>query len=329
MIIGIPVYNRAELFRECLLSLSTQTDKDFDIIVYDDCSTENIKEICDEFLQLNIYYFRNKSNLGIAQTRQKIVDYAISHNKKYLMFIDADDLLMPLAVQQLKTKISSENYDIVYSNIIQQVDISTEIIENNKSLTWTHGKIYSVDFLNKHQIKFPSNIKTNEDLAFNLVCASYADKVGQIDENTYFWRESKDSITRKKDMTSWRCLSEDYIKAMYFAYQNSSKISNILKNSIICCYEYYQRILISKSSTTEVDKLLQRMMRNPEIVNAAIGLHKSTYKMTFKQWENYENSIIFYPQTYGVWINQFITKDRAEEALRRFNKEKENEDSSN
>lgn len=218
MIIGIPVYNRADLFRECLSSLLNQSDKNFDIVVYDDCSTENIKEVCDDFLQLNIYYFRNNVNLGIAQTRQKILDYAISHNKKYLMFIDADDLLMPLAVEQLKAKILSENYDMVYSNIVQQSGISTEIIENKKSLTWTHGKIYSVDFLNKFQIKFPSNIKTNEDLAFNLVCASYANKVGQIDENTYFWREAKNSITRKKDMTSWRCLSEDYIKAMYFAY---------------------------------------------------------------------------------------------------------------
>lgn len=107
------------------------------------------------------------------------------------------------------------------------------------------------------------------------------------------------------------------------------KFSNLLKNSIIYCYEYYQRILISKSSTTEVDKLLQRMMRNPEIIDAAVGLHKSTFNASFKQWENYEDSIIFYPQTYGAWISQFITKERAEEALKRFNKKNKNENSSN
>ena len=59
----IPAYNCSKTLGRTLASLVAQTDQNFEVIIIDDCSTENIKNIIDDYNnKLKIIYIRNENN---------------------------------------------------------------------------------------------------------------------------------------------------------------------------------------------------------------------------------------------------------------------------
>lgn len=84
----IPCYNRAGIIERPLKSLSIQTFQDFEIIIIDDGSTDNSKEIIAPYLtnsQVNYYY---QDNEGVCSAR----NFGAKKAKgEYLIFLDSDD----------------------------------------------------------------------------------------------------------------------------------------------------------------------------------------------------------------------------------------------
>ena len=64
--IGMPVYNGEKYIREALDSVLTQTFEDFELLISDNCSTDNTREICIEYSNKDprIKYIRHPDNLG-------------------------------------------------------------------------------------------------------------------------------------------------------------------------------------------------------------------------------------------------------------------------
>ncbi len=89
----IPSYNRAVFLREAIESLLSQTYPVFEIVVVDDGSTDETKEVCDRYPNVKYIY---QSNQGISVARNT----GISVSKgEYLLFLDSDDRLLPKAVE--------------------------------------------------------------------------------------------------------------------------------------------------------------------------------------------------------------------------------------
>ena len=65
----ISTYNRAEILKQALDSVCSQTFKDFEIIVSDDASGDNTKQIVYGFNDVRINYLCNKNNSGLSVTR--------------------------------------------------------------------------------------------------------------------------------------------------------------------------------------------------------------------------------------------------------------------
>ena len=92
----IPAYNCRTTLGRTLSSLVAQTDPNFEVIVVDDCSTEDIKSIVDDYRdKLSIVYIRNERNLGCGMSRQVGIDNA---TQKFITFLDSDDMFMPYTV---------------------------------------------------------------------------------------------------------------------------------------------------------------------------------------------------------------------------------------
>lgn len=60
----IPVYNQIEMTRRCIESIIEYTGNDIEVIVSDDCSSEDIETLIKQFGDDRIHYYRNKQNLG-------------------------------------------------------------------------------------------------------------------------------------------------------------------------------------------------------------------------------------------------------------------------
>jgi len=106
--LAICVYNAERFIEKTLASVIFQTVSDFHLLIIDDCSTDNSVDKITSFFSDNHRQYELISldeNKGICHARQ----YAERHaSTQYMMFLDADDILLPNAVEKLWNKIQSD-----------------------------------------------------------------------------------------------------------------------------------------------------------------------------------------------------------------------------
>ena len=183
----IPVYNARKTLELTLMSIRLQTIiNKINIYLIDDNSSEDYKDILNKYKDMNIIYIKLDKNNGPAVARQKGIEMSSS---KYIMFIDADDLLYDAdSIKKLFNKIE-EDYDYVVGITIDEKQ-NTQIM-NESDL---HGKIYKREFLLKNNIKF-NNTRVHEDNYFNNLVLLCEPKQKELLENIYIYVDNKDSIT--------------------------------------------------------------------------------------------------------------------------------------
>jgi glycosyltransferase involved in cell wall biosynthesis len=126
----MPTYNRAEYISEALDSIKRQTFKDYEIIVIDDGSTDNTKEIVETYKGIRYMYLDHG---GIAWARNTAVKAA---RGKWLAFLDSDDLWVDDKLQKQVDYIKAHpDCRIVYSDFKNFTDIpEEELTERQKEL---------------------------------------------------------------------------------------------------------------------------------------------------------------------------------------------------
>ena len=94
--IFIQTYNRAEFLAQTLKSLCKQSAQGFDIIIADNASTDNTKEIVErakqQFPNRNIVFFASEKNIGGPENTKRIISTA---KKEWTMIFHDDDLIHP------------------------------------------------------------------------------------------------------------------------------------------------------------------------------------------------------------------------------------------
>jgi glycosyltransferase involved in cell wall biosynthesis len=90
----LPTYNAAPYIKDSIDSLLNQTFADFDLYIYDDCSTDNTAEIVFSYSNPRTFYRKNAVNLGIAKTLNKGLDELLPHYE-FIARMDADDWAYP------------------------------------------------------------------------------------------------------------------------------------------------------------------------------------------------------------------------------------------
>ncbi|MCD1171498.1 glycosyl transferase family 2 [Vibrio cholerae] len=117
----IPVYNVAPYVKEAIFSvLDLQVDNSlgdvkFEVIIVDDCSTDNTFEICNKINDERIKTFKNKCNLKICKT----LNYALTHASGDLILrMDGDDVSLPSRLTEKLAYMHKHNLDVVGCQMI-------------------------------------------------------------------------------------------------------------------------------------------------------------------------------------------------------------------
>lgn len=107
----IPVYNVEKYISQCLDSVCNQTNKDLEIILVDDGSTDASGRICDEYAchDKRIQVIHQK-NSGAAAAKNVGLQVA---SGEYLSFVDSDDFLEPNAYRYMIQIMQTQNADVV------------------------------------------------------------------------------------------------------------------------------------------------------------------------------------------------------------------------
>lgn len=93
----IPVHNGADTLAETVASILNQTFADFELLLFDDASTDASPEIINSFADSRIRRFRSDANLGISEARNRLMELA---EGEYLAVMDHDDLSAPRRLEK-------------------------------------------------------------------------------------------------------------------------------------------------------------------------------------------------------------------------------------
>ena len=124
--IVIPVYNKAEYISQCLDSLLGQDFDSFEIVAVNDGSTDGSGPLCDHKAETDgRIRVIHTENSGVTAARQKGVEAA---QGRYIVFVDADDQLLPGALTTLHQAITSSDADEVIATFCTQDGTQSPIV---------------------------------------------------------------------------------------------------------------------------------------------------------------------------------------------------------
>lgn len=111
-----PCYNASRFLHDCIRSLIAQTYTDWELLIVDDCSTDNSADIIREYAVQDgrIRYLKTEKPSGSPVLPRNI---GIKHARgRYIAFLDSDDAWMPTKLEEQMKLFEDEETCIVYSN---------------------------------------------------------------------------------------------------------------------------------------------------------------------------------------------------------------------
>ena len=222
----IPLYNAEKYIGECLDSLLDQTFQNFEVIVVDDCSTDNGPVIVGSYKE------KFDGRLTLTKTEENSGGGGLPRNKgialsrgEYIQFLDADDMLTKTALEEMYTLAKDYNADVVNCEKFYHVDddgtniraksyqegkfVSKPTFESedlkkrvqniidDRYLTTTCNKFVRRDLITENEIFFPS-LKTSEDNIWTQGLIFYGKKFLRVPNVVYIYRQSEGSSQRAK-----------------------------------------------------------------------------------------------------------------------------------
>lgn len=109
----MPSYNTAEYIKQSIQSVIDQTYTNWELIIVDDCSTDNTDEIVKSIDDDRIIYLKNEKNSGAAVSRNRALKEA---KGKWIAFLDSDDLWLPEKLEKQLHFMKSNGYAFSYTD---------------------------------------------------------------------------------------------------------------------------------------------------------------------------------------------------------------------
>ena len=111
----IPNYNYAHYLEGCVNSVFAQTYTNFEVIIIDDCSTDNSIEILNKIKESNpVIILFNTENKGVCYSRNQGIEQSTG---EYICFVDPDDYWYPDKLKEQIATIQSANGNICFTDI--------------------------------------------------------------------------------------------------------------------------------------------------------------------------------------------------------------------
>lgn len=209
----VPIYNVEYSLEGCINSIINQTYKNIEIILINDGSVDNSKQICEEYREKDdrILYIEQE-NKGVSAARNVGIENATG---KFIIFVDADDYMELNMIEELYLKIKQYSCDIVVSNylIVENDEITKNKFSLNSNMLNSEefvkymlsDKYYKGYLWNKlikksliENTRFDEKIHIMEDLVFLLNISNKAEKVYVInDAYLYYYVQNNFSALHK------------------------------------------------------------------------------------------------------------------------------------
>lgn len=216
----IPAYNAECYIERCLKSIQNQTYGALEIIVVNDGSKDQTKNIiCKIQQQDERIKLIDKENEGVSAARNDGVAYATG---KYIYFIDSDDYIESSMIESLYMAMNDNNSQISvcgFVNVFEnRENTSFSLYDSKVTIDRTQylkkmseylysvyygalwNKMYVTKIIKDNQLKFRKDISLAEDFIFNLDYFVYVKNITMLPECMYYYYQgNEESLTKKSD----------------------------------------------------------------------------------------------------------------------------------
>lgn len=229
----IPVFQTEKYFERCITSLMRQTYQNMEMIIVDDCSTGNIKELAESYMRRDsrIRLISHKTNKGLFLAR---LTGAQAADGDFLAFLDSDDYVSMDYYHTLLEAAVLQEADIVVGKTVHEAEDGRRQIYNlhracfrfdrligedvrqaffgqrGMCFSWhtIWNKLYRKSLWDRcapyYQSGITSHVVMAEDIAFSTVLFYFAKSVAAVENDAYFYCQHKDASTDGNTMTIQR-----------------------------------------------------------------------------------------------------------------------------
>lgn len=222
----VPAYNAERFLSRCADSILAQTHQSLEMILVDDGSTDRTGTICDEYaVSDRRVIVIHQPNKGVSAARNAGIDKSTG---TYIVFVDADDALLPNALEQLLSEIQSADADIVSGSscrinegeapsvplsngnqrVLEGLDSLKGSLEDRGFSYAVWAKIYRKEFVGS--TRFVEGKQVHEDAFFLFECFCKQPRVVLCDKYVYVYYVTAGSASRA-------AFSERFFDILFFA----------------------------------------------------------------------------------------------------------------
>ncbi|OEL04371.1 glycosyltransferase family 2 protein [Staphylococcus casei] len=219
----VPSYNSEAYIKELMQSLQQQTfnKKDFEVILVDDCSTDNTLKIVEPFKStMNLVVKQLEFNSGgPGKPRNTALQIA---QGEYVFFVDSDDYINPDTLKDVASFVDNNNADVVLvkmegvngrgvpKSMFQSTSDSVTLSNSRIMYTLSPTKFYRTSLLKKHSIIFPEDLKSAEDQLFTMKAYINAQKIAVLCDKPYYYATKREG----EHMSSAYVSPKDFYQVM-------------------------------------------------------------------------------------------------------------------
>lgn len=296
----IPNYNTELYIENCLDALARQSFKNFEVIITDDCSTDNSISVIQEYINtcsLDIRLVINNTNLGPSKSRERAIRAA---KGQYLAFCDSDDWYDDDYLEMAYKKIHKTRCDICFCGYKTVLKIKGKTIINKHLLN------LKLDFNDKKQVlainidsmcamiinnklfrdvSFP-DIRNGEDMALIPILISKANTFGAIYHCSYnyYYREGSSSLSPNINVVQSLIASFEYVYAhISNKYPNECEylgIRNLLYGGILNLFKCSSDIVLANNIIDKFEERYPNWYKN--IYNKNLPIYKKIFLFGIK-----------------------------------------------
>ncbi len=170
----MPSYNTADYISDSIKSIQGQTYQEWELIIVDDCSSDNSVEVICSFNESRIRLLKNEKNSGAAISR----NYALREAKgKWIAFLDSDDTWVPEKLEKQIRFMEEHNYAFTFTDYrvclngswLPYINIGPDVVTKKKLYDYCYFSTITVMYdREKIGLIQIANIRKNNDYALWL-----------------------------------------------------------------------------------------------------------------------------------------------------------------
>lgn len=180
----IPNYNRGKVIKRAINSVLNQTFSDFELIIVDDCSTDNSLDVISSVEDKRLKFYKLEKNSGAATAR----NFGIKKSSgEFISFLDSDDFFEPEFLEISGKIISNSKPNVGF--MWTGVRYHNQKIAVEKSWQPKIIKNAYITFLYKHNVGTGSGITLKRKVFEN--CGFFNEKLRAAEDTDFFLRITK------------------------------------------------------------------------------------------------------------------------------------------